>query len=599
MRCAICSILVRGRETMPDKPTSEDLTPDMAAAVLRVRDLSVEFGSGSDWRAVTHDVSFDVRAGETVALVGESGSGKSVTAMSVLDLLPGGARRRGTVELCGEDLVEASAARMRAVRGREVGVVFQELMTALNPVYKIGTQLRDVVRSHARLSRPEADRRALDLLRLVNLPDPERRLGQYPHQLSGGQRQRAMIAMAISGDPRLLIADEPTTALDVTAQAEILDLLLDLQSRLDMALLLITHDMGVVADMATHVVVMKDGRVVEDAPTARLFASPDHAYTRELLDSVPFLGRSEIVERQPTVSLSVIERGSPDVPSSDALSDGITDAVLDVRDLVIRYPGRFGEKPFVAVDHVDLRVGRGDVVGVVGESGSGKSTIGRAAVGLVPVTSGSIRVADVDLATASRAQMRSVRREASIVFQDPASSLDPRKTIGASISAPLRWNDIEKSARLRARRARELLELVRLPSDWVDRYPHELSGGQRQRVGIARALAVRPSILIADEPTSALDVSVQASVLRLLLELQAELGFSCLFISHDLSVVERLATRVVVLNRGRVEEQGDTRQILHHPREEYTRRLIQAVPVPDPIVQAGRRRLRLEEVNRS
>jgi peptide/nickel transport system ATP-binding protein len=579
---------------MPEKLTPADPTPSAPTAVLRVRDLSVEFGSGSEWTAVTHDVSFDVRAGETVALVGESGSGKSVTAMSVLDLLPGNARRRGTIELSGEDLVAAGTARMRAVRGREVGVVFQEPMTALNPVYTIGTQLRDVLRAHGRLSRSEADRRALDLLRLVNLPDPERRLGQYPHQLSGGQRQRAMIAMAISGDPKLLIADEPTTALDVTAQAEILDLLLDLQSRLDMALLLITHDMGVVADMATHVVVMKDGRVVEDAPTARLFAAPEHAYTRELLDSVPFLGRSEIVERQPTVSISVIE---PDMP--DALGDDSDDAVLDVRDLVIRYPGRFGEKPFIAVDHVDLRVGRGDVVGLVGESGSGKSTIGRAAIGLVPVTSGSIRVADVDLASATRTQMRSVRREASIVFQDPASSLDPRATIGASIAAPLRWNDVEKDARVRTARARELLELVRLPADWVDRYPHELSGGQRQRVGIARALAVRPSILIADEPTSALDVSVQASVLRLLLELQAELGFSCLFISHDLSVVERLATRVVVLNRGRVEEQGDTRQILHHPREEYTRRLIQAVPVPDPVVQAGRRRVRLEEADAS
>ncbi|RWZ58318.1 ABC transporter ATP-binding protein [Labedella populi] len=579
---------------MPENTPTADSASTTASAVLRVRDLSVEFGSGSDWRAVTHDVSFDVRAGETVALVGESGSGKSVTAMSVLDLLPGNARRRGTIELCGEDLVGAGAARMRAVRGRDVGVVFQEPMTALNPVYTIGTQLRDVLRAHARLSRPEADRRALDLLRLVNLPDPERRLGQYPHQLSGGQRQRAMIAMAISGDPKLLIADEPTTALDVTAQAEILDLLLDLQSRLDMALLLITHDMGVVADMATHVVVMRDGRVVEDAPTARLFAAPEHAYTRELLDSVPFLGRSEIVERQPTISLRVVE---PEEPA--ATRDDPTDTVLDVRDLVIRYPGRFGEKPFVAVDHVDLRVGRGDVVGLVGESGSGKSTIGRAAIGLVPVTSGSIRVADVDLAKASRAQMRSVRRAASIVFQDPASSLDPRATIGASIAAPLRWNDVEKDPRLRARRARELLELVRLPADWVDRYPHELSGGQRQRVGIARALAVRPSILIADEPTSALDVSVQAAVLRLLLELQAELGFSCLFISHDLSVVERLATRVVVLNRGRVEEQGDTRQILHHPQEEYTRRLIQAVPVPDPVVQADRRRLRLESANAS
>jgi len=561
------------------------------AAVLRVRNLSVEFGSRDRWTPVTFDVSFDVRAGETVALVGESGSGKSVTAMSVLDLLPENARRRGVIELCGEDLIAASPTRLRDVRGGEVGVVFQEPMTALNPVYTIGAQLREVLSSHGRLSRRAADARALELLRLVNLPEPERRLRQYPHQLSGGQRQRAMIAMAISGDPKLLIADEPTTALDVTAQAEILDLLLELQLRLDMALLLITHDMGVVADVASHVVVMRGGSVVEDAPSHELFRSPKDPYTRDLLASVPFLGRSAIVAQQPTTSLQVIEpspavQRAPDPAHDDAA------LVLDIANLVIEYPGRFTAKPFRAVDGVDLQVRAGDVVGLVGESGSGKSTIGRAAVGLVPVTSGSVTVAGTELTTASRRDQRALRRDVAIVFQDPASSLDPRATIGSSIADPLGWNGVERNRRRQRLRAEELLELVRLPKEWVERYPHELSGGQRQRVGIARALAMNPSLLIADEPTSALDVSVQASVLRLLLDLQERMGFSCLFISHDLSVVEQLANRVVVLNRGRIEEQGDTRQILHHPREDYTRRLIQAVPVPDPVTQAERRRVR-------
>ncbi|MGO4299378.1 ABC transporter ATP-binding protein [Leifsonia sp. RAF41] len=569
----------------------------IAPPVLSIRNLSVEFGDAHDRRPVTFGVSFDVRAGETVALVGESGSGKSVTAMSVLGLLPDNARSTGVIELSGEDLVTATPARLRQVRGSDVGVVFQEPMTALNPVYTIGSQLREVLVAGRGLPREQAETRALELLKLVKLPDPERRLHQYPHQLSGGQRQRAMIAMAISGDPRLLIADEPTTALDVTAQAEILDLLLELQGRLGMALLLITHDMGVVADVATHVVVMRQGRVVEDATCATLFADPKHEYTRQLLASVPFLGKSQIVQRQPTSSTSAIDTKASDnrARRSGRPTASAGDAVLDIRDLVIRYPGRFGERAFVAVDHVNLRVERGDVVGLVGESGSGKTTIGRAALGLAPITSGSVRVAGIEVGQAGARQLRALRREASIVFQDPASSLNPRSTIGTSIAAPLRWNNIERNSKARRRRAGELLELVQLPSDWIDRYPHELSGGQRQRVGIARALAMQPSIMVADEPTSALDVSVQASVLRLLLDLQSEMGFSCLFISHDLSVIEQLANRVVVLNRGRVEEEGNTRQILHHPRVEYTKRLIQAVPVPDPVLQADRRLIRLTE----
>jgi peptide/nickel transport system ATP-binding protein len=553
--------------------------------VLRVTDLTVEFDTGRGLTAVTHGVSFEVRAGETVALVGESGSGKSVTAMSVMNLLPANARRSGSIEFGGEDLLAVSAARMRGIRGCDIAMVFQEPMTALNPVYTIGRQLREAIRSHGGFTRQAADDRALELLRLVTMPEPERRLKQYPHQLSGGQRQRAMIAMAISGNPRVLIADEPTTALDVTAQAEILDLLIDLQKRLSMALVLITHDMGVVADVATRVVVMRDGRVVEDADCADLFSAPQHDYTRQLLASVPYLGRSEIVRNLPTTSIAVVDRALPQTMDAAA-------PVLDIRDLVVEYPSRFGQPAFRAVDQVSFSMAPGDVVGLVGESGSGKSTIGRACIGLVPVHSGSISVAGIDIASASRPEMRRLRREASIVFQDPASSLNPRATIGDSISAPLLWNGVSRDRKVLRERSRELLDQVKLPADWVDRYPHELSGGQRQRVGIARAIAVRPSVLVADEPTSALDVSVQAAVLELLLDLQASLGFSCVFISHDLSVVEQLANRVVVLNRGRIEETGDTRQILHHPRETYTQRLIQAVPVPDPVVQRERRQVR-------
>ena len=548
------------------------------ARLLSVRDLGVAFSSGDGWTPVTTGISFDLGPGETLALVGESGSGKSVTAMALVDLLPANARRTGQVLFEGEDLVQASRDRLRRVRGSEIAVVFQEPMTALNPLHRIGDLLEEAISSHHRMAAAARRARALELLRLVGLPEPERRLRQYPHQLSGGQRQRAMIAMALAGEPRLLIADEPTTALDVTAQAEILDLIIDLQARLGMAVIMITHDLGVVADLADRVVVMQSGRTVEEAPCAELFAPPQQEYTKTLLASVPHLGREGVDAAGATVP-------ADPGPEGPALT-------LDVDHLVVEYPARFGQPVFRAVDEVSLQVHDGEVVGLVGESGSGKSTIGRAVLGLVPVAGGHVEASGVRVAGARRAELRRVRREVSIVFQDPASSLDPRASIGDSIVAPLRWNRLERSpAKLRARAA-ELLDLVRLPPAWADRYPHELSGGQRQRIGIARALAVRPRLLVADEPTSALDVSVQASVLALLADLQRDLGFSCLFISHDLSVVERLCSRVVVLNRGQVEEQGVTAQVLHRPSAAYTRRLIAAVPVPDPVEQRARREAR-------
>lgn len=561
------------------------MVSDNNSPLLRVEDLSVSFRIGAGKTEVTHNVSFDIERGETVALVGESGSGKSVTAMAIVDLLPGNAVRAGKILFDGKDLITANAAQMREIRGQKIAVVFQEPMTALNPVMTIGALLAQAITSHGTLARDDVRARSLELLRLVEMPEPERRIRQYAHQLSGGQRQRAMIAMAIAGDPDVIIADEPTTALDVTAQASILDLLQSIQKRLSTAVLMITHDMGVVADVADRVIVMKDGRLVEDASAVNLFQAPQHDYTRRLLAAVPHLGRSPGVMATPTTPLEVLARAS-----SNPL---VPDAVLDVKDLVVEYPGRMGQSTFRAVNEVSFQVGEGEVVGLVGESGSGKSTIGRVAVGLVRASGGQMLVNGIDVARPPRHERRELRKRAAIIFQDPASSLNPRATVGESISLPLRWNKLERRGSELRKIVLELLDSVHLPKDAADRFPHELSGGQRQRVGIARAMAMKPELLIADEPTSALDVSVQAAVLELLVELQQRRRFSCLFISHDLSVVEQLAQRVVVLQNGRVAEQGDTRQILHHPRNEYTQRLVSAIPVPDPVEQHARRAARL------
>ncbi|WP_231974097.1 ABC transporter ATP-binding protein [Pseudonocardia sp. HH130630-07] len=514
----------------------------MPDPVLELRGLRVDFrGTGGGWEETTHGVDLTLHAGETVALVGESGSGKSVTAMAVLGLLPATARRRGSALFDGTDLVAATDATLRRIRGRRIAMVFQEPMTALNPVWTIGNQIGRAVRTHDRtLSRAQVRERVLELLCRVHMPDPGRRIDSYPHQLSGGQRQRAMIAMAISCDPEVLIADEPTTALDVTVQAEILDLLAELRDRLSMALLVITHDMGVVAEVADRVVVMRDGAVVEQAPCTELFDAPVHAYTADLLAAVPHLGRGRI-------------RTGPAGPQ-----DG---EVLRIDGMTVEYPGRGRRASFRAVADVDLAVSAGEVVGLVGESGSGKSTIGRAVVGLAPVTAGRVRLGDTDMAGARGAGLRAARREVAMVFQDPASSLDPRRTIGESITGPLAIHRAVPRGGLDAR-ARELLDQVGIRGDWADRHPHELSGGQRQRVGIARALALSPRLVVADEPTSALDVSVQTRVLDLLRELQEQRGFACLFISHDLSVIELLAHRVVVLRDGRVVEQGRTADVL-------------------------------------
>jgi peptide/nickel transport system ATP-binding protein len=492
--------------------------------------------------------------------------------MALLGLTPQNGRVFGSVKLAGEELVTATSKRLRELRGSGIAVIFQEPMTALNPVYTIGFQIMETLRVHYNMTNEKAKQRAIELLTMVDLPDPEKAFNSYPHQLSGGQRQRAMIAQAISCDPKLLIADEPTTALDVTIQAEILDLLRDLHKRLNSAILLITHDMGVVADLADRVLVMKDGVMVEQGSSRQIYKSPQQVYTQQLLAAVPNLGRGAAAAAK---------------PASKA------DLVLSLKDVHIEYPKRGRVPAFLAAKNINLEIAKGEVVGLVGESGSGKTTVGRAAVGLLPVKSGSLIVAGKDISNTKKSELRQLRSKLGIVFQDPGSSLNPRWSIAQSIAEPLVLSK-QFSKDQANKRIDELLDQVQLPISYRNRYPHELSGGQRQRVGIARALALSPEFLVADEPTSALDVSVQARVLELLKELQKDLGFACLFVSHDLAVVDFLADRIAVMNHGEIVEQGDKNQILRNPQQDYTKRLIAAVPVPDPDQQQIRRETRLK-----
>ncbi|WPF81117.1 ABC transporter ATP-binding protein [Sanguibacter sp. 4.1] len=576
--------------------------------LLTVDGLTVRF-EGQDTPAVG-GVSWTLERGQVLALVGESGSGKSVTAFSVLGLLPATATVAGSIRLDAEhlgsepgrdgarrggpvELVGASSDTLRGVRGGVVGLVSQEPMNAWNPVLTIGWQIIEAVRTHAKVSRAQARERLLQLLHEVGLTDPERVARSYPHQLSGGQLQRALIAMALSADPVALIADEPTTALDVTVQAGILELLRSLRDSRGMAILLITHDMGVVADLADDVVVMRRGLVVEKAPAATLFSDPQDAYTRELLDAVPRLGALPEAEALVAADPETPVRRSTTTTASDARAAAAPSPApaappVDLRDLHVVYPGARRSAPVHAADGVTLRIDRGEMLGLVGESGSGKSTVGQVLAGLVPATSGSVRVCDVDLREASRKEQLAVRKRVGVVFQDPASTLNPRWTIAQAIGEPLGLHTSLRGSELRDRVA-HLLEIVQLSPDLADRFSHELSGGQRQRVSIARAVALDPDVLIADEPTSALDVSVQQRILEVFADLQQRLGFSCLFISHNLAVVERVTGRVAVMHQGRIVEQGPTRDVLGSPQDPYTQRLLAAAPVADPTVQAERR----------
>ncbi|MDR1767171.1 MAG: ABC transporter ATP-binding protein [Propionibacteriaceae bacterium] len=557
--------------------------------ILQVEDLGVNFWVNGEWFAAAEHVSYELRAGEVLAIVGESGSGKTQSSMSLIGLLPPNGRATGSAKLKGLELLGLDGRRLREVRGNEIAVIFQEPMTALNPVYTVGFQIAETLRTHYVMAPAEAKARSLELMRLVEIPDPEGSYDKFPHQLSGGQRQRIMIAQSLACDPKLLIADEPTTALDVTVQAEILKLMRELRERVDAAIILITHDMGVVADMADRIVVMKDGRVVEHGTADAIFHHPSHPYTQSLLAAVPHLGKAAD-EDAPAVATTLVAEGERGcVPLADG-DPSITPALL-LEDVAIEYPAQGRRKAFRAAHHINLRVDPGQVVGLVGESGSGKTTIGRAAVALLPVADGRLSVAGRDITRATNKQLLPFRRDVGIVFQDPGSSLNPRLPVGESIGEPLYLHEHLRGKEL-SDRVEELLDSVELPRSMRNRYPHELSGGQRQRIGIARSLALKPKLLIADEPTSALDVSVQARVLKLFADLQERHGFACLFISHDLAVVEMLSSRIAVMREGRLVEVGPTAEIVNNPRHEYTQRLLAAVPVPDPDEQRQRRELR-------
>jgi peptide/nickel transport system ATP-binding protein len=543
--------------------------------VLDIDHLQVTFATDGGPVHAVKDVSLEVRKGEVLAIVGESGSGKTVTAKTILGLLPETASSSGAVVINGADVISVSASRLRQIRGRDVAMVFQEPSTALNPVFTVGWQIAEGIRAHAggggkRVSAKDAKIRAIEALRKVGIPDPERRVNYYPHQFSGGQKQRVVIAAALALNPGLIVADEPTTALDVTVQAEILELLRDLRDKYGTSIVLITHNMGVVADLADRVVVMYQGGVVEEAPARTLFAEPRQDYTRKLLAAVPHLGHH-------SASKGLSSRAHQN-----------EEVLVEAGNLTIEYPGRLGTPAFKAVDGVSFTLSRGEVFGLVGESGSGKTTIGRAIAGLNRTTGGSLRVLGYEMLNLRERTFKPLRKDIGFVFQDPAASFNPQLTIGDCIAEPMVIHTRPTPAQAR-KRVGELLESVQLPASYAGRYPHELSGGQRQRASLARALSLNPRLLIADEPTSALDVSVQAKVLELFKDIQQEFGFACLFISHDLAVVDTLSSWVGVLYKGRMVEQGIGSDVMGSPQHDYTRRLIASLPVPDPQEQARRR----------
>ncbi|MCL2784386.1 MAG: ABC transporter ATP-binding protein [Propionibacteriaceae bacterium] len=541
--------------------------------ILRVDNLSVSFRTDGAPVGAVKGISYDLVPGEVLAIVGESGSGKTVGSRAMIGLLPDTAAVTGRAELGADQLIGMKQGALRRVRGDKIAMIFQEPSTALDPVRTVGWQICEAIQVHRKVTKKEAMARAVELLELVGIPDPAERVHFYPHQLSGGQKQRVMIAMAISCDPEIIIADEPTTALDVTVQAQILDLLHDLKDRLGTAIILITHNMGVVADMADRVAVMYQGELVETGTVNQIFTDPQHSYTRHLLGSVPYLGRP-----RPESMNTPAERIGKDV-------------VMSVNQVCVDFPGRWGAEPTHAVKDVCLQVHSHEILALVGESGSGKTTLGRCTVGLQQVSSGEVNVLGVNIVTAQGKVLRDVRRRIGFVFQDPAASLNPRMTVGDCIAEPMLIHRIGTKEERKAR-AKELLDAVELPAEFISRYPHELSGGQRQRVSLARALSTSPEFLVADEPTSALDVSVQARVLEVFVRLQHAMGFACLFVTHDLAVVDLLADRIAVMHHGELVELGTRDQVLRNPQQDYTAELIAAVPLPDAVEQGKRRAIR-------
>ncbi len=550
--------------------------------LLSIRDLHVSFRLGRDDRGeqqvaqAVKGVSFDIPANATVALVGESGSGKSVTAMSILNLLPDNADRRGQILWDGQDLLQASTGRLQALRGREIACVFQDPMSSLNPVFTVGDQVAEPLMRHMGMGKRQAMERAEQIFVEVGLPDPKRRLGFYPHEMSGGQQQRVMIAMALACEPKLLIADEPTTALDVTIQRQILELIDTVQKRHQMSVLFISHDLGVVGEIADHVVVMRHGTVREQGPVQQIFTAPVDSYTRALLACRPSADHRGA--RLPVIDDHMAGRA---VDAVGKPKDAAAPVVLEVQSLAKSFfmrEGLFGRKEFKAVRDVNFKLRRGHTLGVVGESGSGKTTMGLTLLRLHEPTGGKVIFDGRDLLTLSAEDRQVLRRRIQIVFQNPYASLNPRFTIAQALVEPMAIHRIGANDADREARARALLDKVGLEAAAMGKYPHEFSGGQRQRIAIARALTLDPEVLVLDEAVSALDVSVQAQVLNLLRDLQDELGLAYVFISHDLAVVRFISDDVLVMKDGEVVEQDTAAAIMAAPRQEYTRRLLAALP---------------------
>jgi peptide/nickel transport system ATP-binding protein len=544
----------------------------MSERLLGVRDLRVSFATEGGLVEAVDGVSFELAAGEVLAIVGESGSGKSVTAQTILGLTrSANASIAGSAQFRGRELIGASEKELRQVRGAEIAMIFQDPMTSLNPVYRVGAQIVEAIQAHRpEVGRAEARKRAIELLDSVGIPHPERRVDRYPHEFSGGMRQRVMIAMALALEPDVLIADEPTTALDVTIQAQILELLRRLNRERNLATILITHDLGVVAEVADRVLVMHEGKIVERGGLDEIFYSPKDPYTRKLLDAVVRL-----------------DQAPPLRPSRAG-------TLLEVTDLVKHFPLKRGllierEVDRVrAVDGVSFSVAKGETLGLVGESGSGKSTLSRTVLQLLEPTSGSVRFEGREIAGLSRREMRPLRAEMQMVFQDPYASLNPRKRIGQIVGDPLRLQGRASGSDLR-NQVQELLDRVGLSPAHYQRYPHEFSGGQRQRIGIARALALRPKLILADEPISALDVSIRAQILELLADLQEDFGLTYIFVAHDIGVVRHVSDRIAVMHEGKIVEQGPADQVCEQPTDAYTQQLLAAVPVPDPRESRARR----------
>ncbi|MGH6761037.1 MAG: ABC transporter ATP-binding protein [Phyllobacterium sp.] len=570
--------------------------------VLEVRNLKTSFLVDGAWKPVVRDISFSVAPGETVAIVGESGSGKSVTSLSIMRLLQKDSSRvQGEVYLGGRNILNLPETEMRKVRGNEVAMIFQEPMTSLNPLFTIGDQISEALLCHKAMTKAEAKAETIRLLEKVRIPSAATRFDEYPHRFSGGMRQRVMIAMALASRPKLLIADEPTTALDVTIQGQILDLIKVLQEEEGTSVLFITHDMGVVAEIANRTVVMYRGEVVETGQTDDIFNCGKHPYTRALLSAVPILGSMKGHERPLRFPVTSIETGLSDTPVEivDTVAAGQA-PVLEVKNLIKRFDihsGLFGKLQgrVHAVEDVSFSLRAGETLSLVGESGCGKSTTGRAIMRLIEPNSGSVIVGGRDVLAMDTKDLRDMRKTMQMIFQDPFASLNPRMTVGAAIAEPYLEHKMGNAKQAREKVA-DLLEQVGLQADMASRYPHEFSGGQRQRICIARALVLDPKVIVADESVSALDVSIKAQVINLLLDLQASLGLAYLFISHDMAVVERVSHRVAVMYLGEIVEIGSRAEIFENPQHPYTRKLMAAVPIPDPARRDMRRNISNDEI---